>query len=299
MGRYTETPWGPPSDRHADRAWSREHLDRLRRRKVVQWGLVYVAAAWGFLQGLEYVSESFDWPRRSGRSHARSPVGLPIVLVLAWYHGDRGEQRISGTELTIITLLFLVGGGLFWLYDRGREASDAARLRTLRLLIHRPRYLHLMRSRSPSCRSQTCRRRRIRSTCPTASPRSSSTSSPRHPTSRSSRAPHPSHSRTKSCRSPKSPEALNVAHVLEGSVRTSGDKIRVTAQLIRAADSTHLWSETYDRTLNDIFAVQDEIADAIAQALQIKLAGGELTDARGVRRISRRTSSTCGHGRRG
>ena len=75
---------------------TREHLDRLRRRKVVQWGLVYVAAAWGFLQGLEYVSESFSWPSRCGRSRcSRSLIGLPIVLVLAWYHGDRGQQRIT------------------------------------------------------------------------------------------------------------------------------------------------------------------------------------------------------------
>ena len=64
---------------------------------------------------------------------------------------------------------------------------------------------------------------------------------------------------------------LNVAHVLEGSVRKSGNKVRITAQLIRACDSTHLWSETYDRTLEDIFAVQDEIANAIVQALQIRL----------------------------
>ena len=69
---------------------------------------------------------------------------------------------------------------------------------------------------------------------------------------------------------------LNVAHVLEGSVRTSGDKLRITAQLIRTADSTHLWSERYDRPMDDIFAVQDEIANAIVQALQIKLLGGTL-----------------------
>ena len=66
---------------------------------------------------------------------------------------------------------------------------------------------------------------------------------------------------------------LNVAHVLEGSVRKSGNKLRITAQLVRTADSTHLWSETYDRPLDDIFAVQDEIANAIVQALQIKLDG--------------------------
>ena len=69
---------------------------------------------------------------------------------------------------------------------------------------------------------------------------------------------------------------LNVAHVLEGSVRTSGDKMRITAQLVRTADSTHLWSERYDRPMDDIFAVQDEIANAIVQALQIRLKGGTL-----------------------
>ena len=53
---------------------------------------------------------------------------------------------------------------------------------------------------------------------------------------------------------------LNVAHVLEGSVRKSGDTVRITAQLIRASDSTHLWSQTYDRKLTDVFKVQDEIA---------------------------------------
>ena len=74
---------------------------------------------------------------------------------------------------------------------------------------------------------------------------------------------------------------LNVAHVLEGSVRKSGNKLRITAQLIRTADSTHLWSETYDRPLDDIFAVQDEIADAIVQALQIRLKGGELSRRKG------------------
>jgi TolB-like protein/Flp pilus assembly protein TadD len=74
---------------------------------------------------------------------------------------------------------------------------------------------------------------------------------------------------------------LNVTHVLEGSVRKSGDRLRITAQLVRASDSTHLWSQTYDRSLDDIFAVQDEIANAIVQALQIQLAGGELSRRKG------------------
>jgi len=66
---------------------------------------------------------------------------------------------------------------------------------------------------------------------------------------------------------------LNVAHVLEGSIRKSGGKIRVTAQLIRTADSSHLWSETYDRSLDDIFAVQDDISAAVVAQLKVTLLG--------------------------
>jgi serine/threonine-protein kinase len=64
---------------------------------------------------------------------------------------------------------------------------------------------------------------------------------------------------------------LNVANILEGSVRKAGNRIRVTAQLIKVADGFHLWSERYDRELTDIFAIQDEITQAIATALRMKL----------------------------
>lgn len=69
-------------------------------------------------------------------------------------------------------------------------------------------------------------------------------------------------------------ETLRVRTILEGSVRKAGSRIRVTAQLIDAADGSHLWSERYDRELTDVFAVQGEIAAAIAGALQLKLAPG-------------------------
>jgi len=66
-------------------------------------------------------------------------------------------------------------------------------------------------------------------------------------------------------------ETLGVANILEGSVRRSGNRIRVTAQLITAADGSHLWSERYDREMADVFAVQDEISAAISEALKVKL----------------------------
>jgi adenylate cyclase len=68
-------------------------------------------------------------------------------------------------------------------------------------------------------------------------------------------------------------EILKVAHVLEGSVRKSGDRVRITAQLVRADDGYHLWSQTFDRTLENIFAIQDEIAAAVVQQLRITLLG--------------------------
>ncbi|MEJ2534213.1 MAG: hypothetical protein P8008_01730 [Gammaproteobacteria bacterium] len=67
--------------------------------------------------------------------------------------------------------------------------------------------------------------------------------------------------------------ALNVRYVLEGSVRKAGETVRITAQLIDAQTDRHLWSDTFDRTLDDIFAVQDEIASAIGDALQVELLG--------------------------
>jgi len=69
---------------------------------------------------------------------------------------------------------------------------------------------------------------------------------------------------------------LGVDHLLEGSVRKEGNRVRITAQLIKAKDGSHLWSETYERTLDDVFQVQDEIAGAVAQAMKLTLFPGGL-----------------------
>jgi TolB-like protein/cytochrome c-type biogenesis protein CcmH/NrfG len=68
---------------------------------------------------------------------------------------------------------------------------------------------------------------------------------------------------------------LGVAHLLEGSVRKDGKILRITAQLIRASDGTHLWSQTYERNVSSIFKVQDEIAGTVAGALKVALSGGD------------------------
>jgi serine/threonine protein kinase/Tfp pilus assembly protein PilF len=74
---------------------------------------------------------------------------------------------------------------------------------------------------------------------------------------------------------PEIARQLGVAHVLEGSVQRSGDAVRVNVQLIRAATDSHLWSDTFDRKLTDIFSVESEVAKAIADQLRVKLTGHE------------------------
>jgi TolB-like protein/DNA-binding winged helix-turn-helix (wHTH) protein len=71
---------------------------------------------------------------------------------------------------------------------------------------------------------------------------------------------------------------LNVSHVLEGSVRRSGDRLRVTAQLIDATTSSHLWSQNYDRRVGDVFEIQDDIAASVADALAIRLGGARSSE---------------------
>ena len=71
---------------------------------------------------------------------------------------------------------------------------------------------------------------------------------------------------------------LDVENLLEGSVRKAGNRLRITAQLVRAADGSHLWSDRYDREMEDVFAIQDEISEAIVSKLKIRLAPSEETD---------------------
>jgi TolB-like protein len=74
---------------------------------------------------------------------------------------------------------------------------------------------------------------------------------------------------------PQIAKQLGVAHILEGSVQKAADQVRVNVQLINAMTDAHLWADTYDRKLTDIFAVESEIAKAVAESLQAKLTGSE------------------------
>ena len=86
-----------------------ELLQRLKERKMVQWVLAYVAAAFALLQGIDIVAQRFGWPEQTMRFVIIAlSVGLFVALVLAWYHGERGAQRVTGTELLILALLLAI-----------------------------------------------------------------------------------------------------------------------------------------------------------------------------------------------
>jgi len=112
---------GTPTERERDGAWA-----RLRRRKVVQWGLGYAAVAWTLLQGLEYLVETFHGPELLRQLATLAFIfGFPVALVVAWYHGDRGEQRVTAVELAILAALLVAGGGVLWFYERRSESTPA------------------------------------------------------------------------------------------------------------------------------------------------------------------------------
>ena len=93
---------------------------------------------------------------------------------------------------------------------------------------------------------------------------------------------------------PEIAEKLGVSYIVEGSVRKAGSRVRITAQLIDAIEDFHVWSETFDRELKDIFAVQDEIAALIAQNLQVRLLAGP----RSARAVNPAAYTLCLEGRR-
>src|SRR5262249_26816179 len=102
-----------------------EFFQRLKQRKLVQWAIAYVAAAFALLQGIDIVAQQFGWPEAVRRGITLAlVVGFFVTLVIAWYHGERGAQRVSGIELAIIGLVLAVGGGILWRFSAVSRAKE-------------------------------------------------------------------------------------------------------------------------------------------------------------------------------
>ncbi|MGH8115062.1 MAG: hypothetical protein ACREPS_08435, partial [Rhodanobacteraceae bacterium] len=98
---------------------------RLKQRKLVQWAIAYVASAWAVLQVLDLVAQEFGWPGIVMRIiTVLLGIGFFVALVLAWYHGERGAQRVGGIELVMLaTLLVVAAVAVSWVrHSRSRES---------------------------------------------------------------------------------------------------------------------------------------------------------------------------------
>ena len=237
-------------------------LQTLRERKLVQWALAYAAVAFALLQGLDIVAQRFDWPVWVERVLIVMLVlGFFVTLVLVWFHGERGAQRVTSVELAILGLLLGVAGGLIWRVVQVpagpvAEAPPTATAEAQSIAVLPFADLSQAKDQEYFSDGMSEELLNLLAKVPGL-----------HVVGRTSSFAFKGKNEDLRTIGQK----LGVAHVLEGSVRKSGDRVRITAQLIDVSNGYHLWSETYDRQMTDVFALQDEISGAVVDALKIRL----------------------------
>ena len=263
--------------------------ERIQQHKIAQWTLAYAAAAYTLLHTTEMVSDALEWPHLVVRALTLTLLlALPVVVVLAWYHGHKAQHRISTGELSILTVLLVMGAGLLWAFTRtpGAQPSEPSSA--------------AMTASSPAAGAPSAAATKglvaasvVSAAAPAASvavvPFANLTGDPgkeyfsdgmaeelineltmvpglKVPARTSSFA-----YKGRDIDSRQIARDLGVAAVLEGSVRAAGDRIRVTAQLVNAQNGYDLWSKSYDRNFGDVFKLQDDIAAQIVEALKTSL----------------------------
>jgi len=194
-------------------------------------------------------------------------VGFFVVIVLAWFHGERGVRRATGTELLILALLLAIGGGLLWRMSNAPQkaaATDSAKAAaTLSTAIPDKSIAVLPFIDESGEKDQQYFSDGLSEDLITALSQFAGLKVIGRNSSfqfRDSKLP-----------SAALGQALGVAHLLEGSVRRGGDLVRVSATVVKAVDGSTLWSQHYDRPYKDLFALQDNITQSVADALRTKL----------------------------
>ena len=261
-----------PASAATDTPWLAAVWGHIKQHKVVQWTLAYAAVAYTLLHGVEMLSEAQEWPHVIVRLFSLLLIaGVPVVATLAWYHGAKGLQRVSGAELTIITLLGIIAGSILWSMERGSAersvapadlAAAAAPVSAAapRTSIAVMPFANLTGDPSKDYLGDGMAEELINTLTRVPGLRVPARTSTFSYKGRNTDAKQIA-------------KDLNVGTILEGSVRSAGTTIRITAQLIDTRTDSHLWSETYDRKFTDLFKLQDDLATAIVQALQVNLKG--------------------------
>ncbi|MGQ0562491.1 MAG: TPR end-of-group domain-containing protein [Gemmatimonadota bacterium] len=235
-------------------------FEQLRQRKLVQWSVAYAAGAWALLQLIDFLVGSFDWPTAVARvATVVFAAGFVATLVLAWYHGEQGRQKASALEIALIAgILVAAAFSAAFVSKPSNSATPTkevvAEAGTIAVLpfVNRsadPGHEYFSDGITEEILSTLARIPELQVRARSSSFAFKGKELPMQEIARQ----------------------LRVAHILEGSVQRAGERVRITAQLLDARTDRHLWSESFDRELKDIFAVEDEISRAIADALRIRL----------------------------
>jgi len=256
----------------------------LKRRNVYKVAVAYIVAGWALSQGIAQVLPVFDVPNWAIRVIVLLIIiGLPVALVLAWVFEitPQGIKRTetadampnAGQQKKHAWIYVVVAGGLasIGLFFLGRYSGENAILRQgdagtalLSKSIAVLPFESLSEDKSNVYFAEGVQDEILTRLAKVADLKVISRTS----TQRFNSSPE---------NLPQIAKQLGVANILEGSVQKVADQVRVNVQLINALTDTHLWAETYDRKLTDIFAVESDIARSIADMLQAKLTGSEKT----------------------
>jgi adenylate cyclase len=257
----------PPSGDRISALWR-----RLTEHRVAQWSVGYVAVAYGIQHAVSLTSEAMEWPHGIERaSMILLALGLPLAMAFAWYHGERVNRRISGPELAIISILLVIASLLFYVFVRPAEQIAARPIATAQTVI----------AAAPAIKPAEISVAVLPFLNLSGDPKEEyfSDGMTEEITSALAKVPNlPVVGRTSAFAFKGKNEdlqvigrALRASYLLEGSIRKAGDRVRITAQLIKVETGDHIWADSYDRNLTDIFAVQEDVAKAIAAALQVPL----------------------------
>jgi adenylate cyclase len=270
--------------------------NELKRRNVVRVGVAYIVAAWLLIQVVETIFPLFDF----GPAPARIivvllAIGFIPALVFAWVfelttEGLRKESEIdrsqsitlrTGKKLDSMIMLVLALALSYFAFDKFvlDPQREAALLEQAAVQAEEARQEGRTEALIESYGDQSIAVLAFDDMSPEGDQAYLSDGIAEELLNLLAKIPELrviSRSSAFSFKGKKIPipiigQELNVAHILEGSVRKSGERIRITAQLIEASSDTHMWSQTYDRELKDIFAIQDEIARAMVEQLRLEL----------------------------
>ena len=261
----------PPSVDRLSLLWR-----RVNDHKIVQWSVAYVALAYGIQHGVILTSESFEWPHAVARiSMLLLALGLPVVMTLAWYHGERASRQFSKAELTIISILLVIGSLFFYVFVQPSEqiaAGPKPAVQQAGVAAARSASLNPGSAISiavmPFANLSSDKEQEFFSDGMTDEIAGALAKVPDlRVVARSSAFEFKGQNKEARAMG----QALGATHLIEGSVRQAGNRVRISAQLIQAENGLQIWSENYDRDLTDIFAIQEDIARAIATSLRMPL----------------------------